>query len=310
MKTSRKDINRMITQRLIERIEKTGALPWKKPWRTPDELPRNLITAKPYRGANAFVLHAMGYASPCWLTMRQANALGGRIRRGEHACPVVFWKFMEEEADTPDQTAPRSRCVLLRYYSVFNVGQCEGLPEKKIPSAGLSEDFDPVEEAERLVRQMPDPPQLRFDGRRASYSPGLDRIRMPPRELFKSACGFYEELFHELVHSTGHEKRLGRKGITESSGFGSDPYSAEELVAEMGAAFLLGHCGLLMENEANSAAYLKHWLEKLKADPGLLIQAGSQAQKAYDWITDRAPVRTAKERPLFAGASQAAKETP
>ena len=309
MKTSRKDINEMITQRLIERISKTGELPWKKPWSSPGLVPRNLLSGKPYRGANTFLLHAMGYASPCWLTMRQANALGGKIRKGEHACPVVFWKFIgDEDNDTPNETTAgtteRKRYALLRYYSVFNVTQCEGLPEERVViPATETKTFDPVSEAERLVREMPDPPQIRYDSRRASYNPQRDLVRMPPREHFSSAGGFYDALFHELTHATGHEKRLNRKGVTQSTAFGSDPYSAEELVAEMGSAFLLGDCGLLKETEQNNAAYLKHWIERLKADPGMLVKAGSQAQKAYDWITTRQPEPAVATlgAPLFAG---------
>lgn len=304
MKTSRKDINEMITQRLIERIRKTGELPWKKPWSSPGLVPRNLLSGKPYRGANTFLLHAMGYASPHWLTIRQANALGGKIRKGEHACPVVFWKFLGDDEQEQEETTERKRYALLRYYSVFNVTQCEGLPEERVViPATETKSFDPVAEAERLVREMPDPPQIRYDSRRASYNPQRDLVRMPPREHFSSAGGFYDALFHELLHATGHERRLNRKGVTQSTAFGSDPYSAEELVAEMGSAFLLGECGLLKETEQNNAAYLKHWIERLKADPGLLVKAGSQAQKAYDWITTTQPEPAAATlgAPLFAG---------
>lgn len=303
MKTSRKDINRMITDRIIERIRTTGTLPWKKPWRSPDEVPRNLITGKAYRGVNAFLLHAMGYVGPCWLTMNQVNALGGKVRKGEHACPVVFWKFFDEVADTPDTPGPNKRYALLRYYSVFNTEQCEGL-KGKVPLIVPAKPFSALDEAERLVRHMPDLPEIRHDSRKASYLPQLDTIRMPPRALFTSEAGYYDALFHELTHSTGHSKRLNRKGLMEMQLFGSEPYSQEELVAEMGAAFLCGHCGILTKMEANSTAYLKHWLERLKADPSILIPAGAQAQKAYDYITgDHSQTGNATTgQPLIAGA--------
>ena len=284
MKTSRKDINQMITDRIIERIKTTGLLPWKKPWKSPNEVPRNLITHKPYRGINAFLLHAMGYVSPCWLTMNQVNALGGKVRKGEHACPVVFWKFFDEVADTAESTEPNKRYALLRYYSVFNTEQCEGLPEDKLPVIATNATFCRLDEAERLVREMPNPPQIRQDSRKASYSPQLDLIRMPPRDCFNSEAEYFSVRLHETVHASGHEKRLNRKGLMEMQAFGSDAYSQEELVAEMGSAFLCGHCGILTKTEENSAAYLKHWLERLKADPSLLVRAGSQAQKAYDYI--------------------------
>jgi antirestriction protein ArdC len=304
MKTSRKDINRMITDRIIERIKTTGTLPWKKPWKSPEEAPRNRITRKPYRGVNAFLLHAMGYASPCWLTMNQVNALGGKVRRGEHACPVVFWKFFDEVADSPASTEPDKRYALLRYYRVFNTEQCEGLPANRLSVTATQETFSRLDEAKRLVQEMPDPPEIRHDSRRAGYSPLQDRIRMPPRACFTNEAGYYEALFHELTHSTGHSKRLNRKGLMDRQPFGSDAYSQEELVAEMGSAFLCGQCGILMETETNSAAYLKHWLEKMKADPSLLVRAGSQAQKAYDCITGSShqPGHPASGQPLIAGA--------
>jgi len=304
MKTNRTDINRMITDRIIERIRSTGTLPWKKPWKSPADVPRNLVSHKPYRGINAFLLHAMGYVSPCWLTLNQVNGLGGRVRRGEHACPVVFWKFFDEEADTPDSPEEHKRYALLRYYSVFNTEQCEGLPKDKLPVITTNAAFCRLDEAERLVQEMPDRPEIRHDSRRASYSPQRDLIRMPPRACFHNGAGYYEALFHECVHSTGHEKRLNRKGLTDHQVFGSDAYSQEELVAEMGSAFLCGHCGILTKTEGNSAAYLKHWLEKLQADPSLLVRAGSQAQKAYDYITGAQPKPCAasKGQPLTAGA--------
>ena len=304
MKTSRKDINQMITDRLIERIKTTGLLPWKKPWKSPNEVPRSLITHKPYRGINAFLLHAMGYASPCWLTMNQVNALGGKVRRGEHACPVVFWKFFDEVEDVPGTPGPAKRYALLRYYSVFNTEQCEGLPANKLPVITTDATFCRLDEAERLVQEMPDQPKIRHDSRKACYSPQLDTIRMPPRVCFNDEAGYYDALFHELTHSTGHAKRLARKGLMELQTFGNDEYSQEELVAEMGSAFLCAHCGILMKTEDNTTAYLKHWLERLKADPSLLIRAGSQAQRAYDYITNAQPQdhATTIGQPLTAGA--------
>lgn len=309
MKTSRKDINQMITDRIIERIKTTGLVPWKKPWTSPDGVPRSLITRKPYRGVNAFLLHAMGYASPCWLTMNQVNALGGKVRKGEHACPVVFWKFFDEVADTPDTPGPSKRYALLRYYSVFNTEQCEGLPKDKLPSIVTSTAFCRLDEAERLVNEMPNPPQIRHDSRKASYSPLLDLIRMPPRACFHSEAGYWDSIFHELTHSSGHEKRLNRKGLMEKQEFGSDAYSQEELVAEMGSAFLCGHCGILTETEDNTTAYLKHWLERLKADPTLLVRAGSQAQKAYDYITgSEIPINQPYGQPLIGAVHNSGKD--
>ncbi len=291
MNTSRKDINQIITDRIIERIKTTGTLPWKKPWKSPDEVPRNLITGKPYRGANAFLLHAMGYSSPCWLTMNQVNSLGGKVRKGERACPVVFWKFFDETEEPTERKEPNKRYALLRYYSVFNTDQCEGLPAHKLPVITTTP-FCRLEEAERLIQEMPNPPEIRHDSRRASYSPQMDQIRMPPKAYFTTEAGYYDTIFHELTHSTGHERRLHRRDLMKMQPFSSDEYSLEELVAEMGSAFLCGHCGILPETEDNATAYLQHWLKALKADSSLLIKSANAAQKAYDFILNREYAQT------------------
>lgn len=174
------------------------------------------------------------------------------------------------------------------YYSVFNVEQVENLPEGVMP--GVEEDqanCSPIEEAERLVAEMPNRPEVRDGAPRASYSPVLDSVSMPHRNLFRSPEDYYSTLYHELTHSTGHGTRLARKGVVEASNFGSDPYSREELVAEMGAAFLCGHCGIEQRTLDNSAAYIQHWLSRLRDDRRLVVSAAAQAQKACDFILRR-----------------------
>lgn len=282
-------INEMITQRMIERIQATGSLPWRKPWVSSGARPQNLFSRKPYRGVNAFLLHMMGYAQPFFLTMKQANELGGRIRKGEKAVPVVFWKMVEHDAEKrPDEE--QKSYVVLRYYHVFNVAQCDGLPEDKIPKLETPDrEVNPIEAAELLVADMPNRPELKYGRSYAAYSPLGDEVRMPSPEMFLSDEAFYSTLFHELVHSTGHSSRLARKGVTDLNRFGSHEYSKEELVAEMGAAFLCGHCGILPQVQDNTAAYMNCWLERLKADPSMLITAGQQAQKAYDYIVAEKP---------------------
>jgi antirestriction protein ArdC len=272
-------INEMITQRMIDRITETNELPWKKPWTSFSLMPRNLVTKKNYRGVNVFLLHSLDYASPYFLSMKQVNAMGGKVRKGEHACPVVFWKYVEPEEE--DQRG----YAFLRYYRVFNVEQCEGLPESKVPVIEIPKrKHEPLEIAERLVAEVPNPPVIRYGCRNASYSPSRDMVSMPDPERFDSMDGFYSGLFHELGHSSGAEKRLARKSIMEGKGFGSHAYSQEELVAEMTAAFLCGYCGILMTTESNQAAYLKGWLKRLKSDPTMLVKAGCQAQKAFEYI--------------------------
>ena len=286
MNNGQNTINELITARMIERITELGELPWRKPWSSVSMWPQNLITKKRYRGVNVFLLQSMGYASPYFLTMKQANTLGGRIRRGEKACPVVFWKIFEAADKLAPKDDPKSRRhAMLRYYHVFNTAQCDGIPECKIPSLDLpTRNVSPIEAAEEVVRDMPHPPNIISGMSQAAYVPSRDTVVIPKQEWFSSGEHYYATLYHELAHSTGHESRLARNAITSPNGFGTNPYAKEELVAEMTAAFLCGHTGILSTVEDNAAAYLMGWLTRLHEDTSLLVSAGSQAQRAYDYI--------------------------
>jgi antirestriction protein ArdC len=185
---------------------------------------------------------------------------------------------------------------MLRYYSVFNVEQCDGIeyPKPDVPTF----EFTPIERAEQIVAGMPNKPEITSGGDSAYYRPSLDQVNMPPKERFERPEYFYDTLFHELTHATGHESRLNRKGVAdkdEHSQFGSDPYAREELVAEMGASFLCGHAGIVERTIDNSAAYIGHWLEQLKQDPRLVIVAAGQAQKAADYILGTQPEQPTEE---------------
>lgn len=271
----------LITERIMTLLEK-GTVPWRKPWKAQTGLPRNLVSRKVYRGINLWVLHAVNYESPFWLTFRQAHELGGSIRKGEKACPVVFWKQLEVEDKESGET---EKIPMLRFYYVFNLAQCDGL--KNIPA------MPPVEiplnaptKPEEIVAFMPKRPEIKHGMRKAFYSPTADIIAMPHRARFENEAGYYAVLFHELTHSTGHQSRLNRATLTESEGFGSNPYCKEELIAEMGAAFLCGHAGIADRTIENSAAYITGWLEALQNDRKLIVQASAQAQKAADFILD------------------------
>jgi len=243
-------------------------------------MPRNLITKKPYRGINTFLLMSMGFDSPNWLTFRQAVQLGGNVKKGEKSCPVVFWKPMEV---TDKESGEVEKIPFLRLYNVFNVSQCEGL--KNVPVA--DEAAFTVTDAAEIVANMPQSPVIKHGMTMAYYAPRQDIVGMPERKRFKTEDGYHATLFHELVHSTGHEKRLKRASITERNGFGTDPYCKEELVAELGSAFLCGQAGIMERTIESSAAYIDSWLKRLKEDKTLIVYAAAQAQKAADFILAR-----------------------
>jgi antirestriction protein ArdC len=266
-----------ITERIITLLTQ-GTVPWQKPWKAQTGLPRNFVTKKSYRGVNVFLLLAMSYESPFWLTFRQALQLGGNVRKGEKSCPVVFWKqtTIEDKESGEPQKIP-----LLRYYHVFNVAQCDGL---KIAAEPAQTPINGINKPEEIVAHMPQRPEIKHGMAHAFYSPREDCVGLPVRERFEQAEGYYATLFHELIHATGHESRLNRASLTEKSGFGSNPYCKEELIAEMGAAFLCGQAEIAERTIDNSAAYLQNWLEQLRNDRTLIVQAAAQAQKAADFI--------------------------
>jgi len=246
-----------------------------------------MVSKKEYRGINVFLLACMPYGSPYWMTYKQVTDKGGHVRKGEKSTPVVFWKWIDskEEVGIAD-TLSNGKIPMLRYYSVFNLEQVEGI-EAPPATEVIINTFTPIERAEQIIAGMPLKPDMRHGGNDACYSPMLDYVKLPEPSAFQSPEEYYSTAFHELTHSTGHAIRVGRKGILEPSYFGSHSYSKEELVAEMGAAFLCGHAGIESTIE-NSAAYIQGWLKALKNDKTLLIHAAAQAQKAADYIMDRA----------------------
>jgi antirestriction protein ArdC len=266
----------VVTEQIISQLE-SGNVPWRRPWLS--QAPKNLCSQKDYRGINTFLLSAAGFPSPYWLTYAQAAKLGGHVKQGEHGHIVVFWNIGEEKLNP--NTGKLSKPFLLRYYRVFNLSQTEGIQDK----LGIT-DHAPVPDiaaCESLVAAMPNAPQFALSDK-AAYSPSRDTVLMPSKTVFNSSEGYYSTLFHELTHSTGHVSRLNRDGITETAGFGTETYSKEELVAEMGAAMLCGITGISPMTLENSAAYLRSWIGVLKGDSKLVVTSASAAQKAADYI--------------------------
>ncbi len=263
----------MITDRIISEMEK-GIIPWKKPWNT-HGLPKNLVSKKVYRGINFFLLSFL--EDEYFLTFRQAQQLGGSIKKGAKGIPVIFWKWVEVEDPV---SGDKNKIPFLRYYTVFGVSDTDGI------AFPLSEKltFNPIEDAEHIVSGMQDSPEIVHGGNRAFYSKKNDRIHLPAASEFVSSQEYYSTKFHELVHSTGSEQRLNRPELTAYCSFKSYQYSIEELTAEMGAAFLCAQAGIEMATITNSAAYIQGWLDVVKNDKRLLIQAAGKAQIAADYI--------------------------
>jgi len=272
------DVYALVTNRIIELLEK-GVIPWQQPW-TDGGHPKNLISDKNYRGINVWLLNSLHFQRNVFLTFKQAKDLGANIKKGEKSCPVVFWKWIEKENK---ETKEMERIPLLRYYNVFNIDQCEGIPKEKIPQITEREN-DPLETCEKIISEMPKRPDIRHVEHRAYYNRAQDFINLPKTETFKNSEGYYGTLFHELVHSTGHNERLNRRELLESRGMTTNEYAIEELTAEMGASYLKSYAGIPIDQLENNASYIKYWLERLKNDKRYIVHASAQAQKATDFI--------------------------
>ena len=294
-KSNRPDVFQIVTDQILDLLDK-GTIPWRKPWKGGYAgQPKNAISKKKYRGINVFMLaitsETKGYDSPYWLSYKQAKQLGGNVKKGEKSTLVVFWNWIEKKNTDPDTGKVEiDKIPFLRYYRVFNIAQCENIDLSKIPENPENDipdlDFSPVNACENIIGNMADCPPIYHDDGRAYYIPSTDEIHLPKREKFASVEDYYSTAFHELTHSTGHEKRLGRHEKDKNLHFGSETYSKEELVAEMGAAFLCGICDISNTID-NSAAYIDGWSRKIKGDRKLVVHAAAQAQKAIDYITNK-----------------------
>ena len=264
----------VVTARIIESLN-NGVVPWRKPWNA--AMPKNLVSGKEYRGVNVLLLQSAPFGSEWWLTYNQATDMGGFVKKGSRGCPVVFWKIYDQEC----RDGTLEKRFVLRYYTVFNAEQCQGI---KVPAPMPRAAFDPIETCERIVHSYANAPSVHHGGNRASYTPALDRIDMPLRESFESSPEYYCCLFHELSHSTGASHRLARKGVVDPMRFADHGYAQEELCAEIGAAFLCAHAGIDNATLTNSAAYIQSWIRRLRSEPRWIVDAAAQASKAADFI--------------------------
>ncbi|MCK9421235.1 MAG: zincin-like metallopeptidase domain-containing protein [Bacteroidales bacterium] len=280
-----KGVYDILTDHIINLLEQ-GTVPWKQPW-SQKEPPQNLLNRVPYKGINMMLLSAFNFERNLFLTFNQIKHLSVQLEKGAKSLPVIFWKWPEPEKNqdgsivkTDDEKKLRP---VLRFYSVFNISQIKNLPEQLIPPQDIRQN-DSIESCARIVEGMPNRPTIQFVDQEAYYSPSRDTVNVPDIKFFESSEGYYATLFHELIHSTGHEKRLNRAAGMKSISFGSEKYSTEELIAEIGACCLEAQAGISDRDFQNNAAYIKGWLARLKKDSRFIVFASSQAQKAADYI--------------------------
>ena len=291
-----RNLHQEVTQRILQQLE-AGALPWVKPWsQTPgSNISCNAISNRPYSGCNAFLLWLLKRPNPRYLTFKQAKEAGGNVRKGESGVPVYFVKHLYRKGEVmKDGRTAESNISMLRQYWVFNVDQCDGLPDKvKYGPAGAPQPL--IENAdernmkiERFIKATG--ADIHFEGDVACYVPSADFIRMPPFASFHGAGHFYATTFHELGHWTGHEKRCNREF---GKRFGDKAYAAEELVAELTAAFLCAEFNI--DGELRHAGYIEHWIKLLRDDNKAFFTAASAAQKAADFIRGTVTVEAQAE---------------
>lgn len=274
-------VYQIVTDRIVAALQQS-VVPWRKPW-AETQPPCNALTNRAYRGVNILLLSLAPYADHRWLTHKQVEERGGKVKPGEKSTLVVFWKRFDPPKEDDGATEKRQpHTPLLRYFLIFNVEQTEGLglPALHHPSHHGTERID---KAELLVRSMPDPPRI-CEGKSAWYRPSDDVVHIPALTRFKTADAYYSTLFHELGHATGHERRLNRQGVTAEVQFGSGTYSQEELCAELCSAFCCATVELDNSLIDDSASYINGWLSILRNDAKALVIAAAQAQKAADYI--------------------------
>lgn len=276
------NVYEMVTARIIAELEK-GNIPWEKPWTGVRSGAFNRISKKPYSLINQMLLqHSGEYA-----TFKQWSELGGHVKKGEKSEIVVFWKIFEAEETNPETGEKETKKIpLLRYYNVFHISQVEGV--EPLASEQLNDEVEPIEEADKIITDYINREHLNFKeckSNKAYYRPSDDSVVVPLKEQYKNINEYYSTTFHELTHSTGHKNRLNRLQTGAVAAFGSETYSKEELVAEIGSASLMNLLGIeTPKTFKNSAAYIQSWLQVLRNDNKFIVSASSKAEKAVNYI--------------------------
>lgn len=314
------EIYDLVNNLILDTIKEVGFLPWQKEWVGNGEMQAmNYVTGKPYTGINYYLLNFEPFSvngkrilkvsenkSPYYLTFNQIEQLGGTLKKGSKGTEVVYYNFIFNYRDdkhkysTVDATALEKfvkqngitkeqiesnlyKVPVLKYYKVFSFDDCEGIKAKKPPVRKI----EPIQIAENIISFYPDKPKYEFGTDKAFYTPSTDVVSMPKINAFSSEANYYTTFFHEIVHSTGHPKRLARDF---SGRFGNEKYAYEELIAELGAVYLSSEAGILFHTRNNSAKYLRGWnarlVKKMNDDNRFFMRAAAEAQKAVNLILD------------------------
>ena len=309
-KADGKSVNEIITERIIQLIEKSDLPPWRMPWKKMEidnesVSGMNFKTKKPYTGANYFMT-AMAisferYSSPFFLTFKQLEEMGGKLKKGAASIPIVYYTPLYRDgkktitqpvydALPESQKANYEKSFALKYYNVFNADLIEGIAFPVV-TAPVKAEIEKIESCETILKNAPNMPPVRFGGDQAFYVPSQDRIQMPFPQAFDYLPEFYSTLYHEMIHATGSPNRLDREEKKKRKNWGDSYYAFEELIAEMGANYLCAESGILYHTIKNSAPYIKSWKQKvtneLKDDPNFFLKACADAQKGADYILGR-----------------------
>jgi antirestriction protein ArdC len=271
-------VNEIVTNKILEKL-KAGVVAWQSPYLCREHGPRNFESGRLYTGVNQILLADPD--CPYYLTFNQIQKYGGKIIKGTHSEVAVFWKILQYGKQKENGETEESKVPLLRFYTVFNLKNVEGIDWKKADKFPERSQVEKNDAAEELILQYTDRPEIRNVAEHvAYYSPIMDYINMPRREHIRTDADYYATLFHELAHSTGHSTRLNRK---LSGRTGSKDYSKEELIAEITTTFVMNHLGMKQTFD-NNVSYLHSWLRALNNDPSMIIQAASAADKAFNYM--------------------------
>lgn len=273
------NVYQMVTDRIIEEMQK-GIIPWEKPWTGVRAGAFNRVSKKPYSLLNQMLLkHTGEYA-----TFKQWSELGGKIKKGAKSEIIVFWKITEIEEENEDNEKVKKNIAILRYYNVFHISQVEGVKPLESPFP----EVEPIEEVDRIINDYVEREHINFQEQASNdayYNPLRDCVVVPMKEQYKLINEYYSTTFHELTHTTGHKDRLNRLENEAIAAYGSETYSKEELVAELGSSYIMNFLGIeTIKTFRNSARYIKNWLQVLKNDNKFIVSAASKAEKAVNFI--------------------------